>query len=347
MPIYRCIFLLNTNTMTIIKTLRDIKRYVCAYTSIITGCGGWHKQEDELLYKYYTSDRSFRDTEVPPSVVFMIDGRAVHGGLTDRLCGICSVFTYCQQHGIPFHLHAVYPFRLQDCLEPNLYDWTIDESDIIYDFRYAMPVIINDYQFTPRLHETYLRHLLKHQRKQLHVYGDTPMLDKHFAEAFQTLFRPSAILQQAIDEQKQRIGSSYVAIVTRFQQLLGDFKETGYKTLSEVEGKDLIQRCIDKISELHETSYKERQVLCTSDSITFLQAVTNQLPYVHIIPGEVVHMDHTSGASMQVYLKSFVDMFMIAGADEVCLLQTGDMYLSNFPRRAAKLENKEFIHIKF
>lgn len=332
--------------MSIVKELRNVKRYLCAYTSILTGRGGWHKHEDELQHKYYTSDRSFRHTEVPPSVVFMIDGRAVHGGLTDRLCGICSVFTYCKKHDIPFHLHAVYPFRLQDFLEPNLYDWTIDESDIIYDSRYATPVIVNDYQFTPRLHETYLNHMVKYG-KQLHVYGDTPMFDVHFAEAFQTLFRPSAILRQAIDEQKQRIGSNYIAIVTRFQQLLGDFKETGYKILAEDERVALIQRCIDKIAELHESHFNGQQILCTSDSTTFLQVVAARLPYVNIIPGKVVHMDHTSGAAMQVYLKSFVDMFMIAGADKVCLLQTGDMYRSNFPKRAAKLANKEFIHIKF
>lgn len=331
--------------MAIIKILRYIKRYVCAYVRIKFGCGYWHEQEKELLYKYYTIDNNIVQPDIP-SVVFMIDGRVVHGGLTDRLCGICSVFTYCQKHGIPFHLYAVFPFKLQDYLEPNLYDWMIDESDIIYDSRYAMPVIINDYQFTTRLHETYLRHQLKYS-KQLHVYGNTPMFDNCFAKAFQTLFRPSAILQQAIDEQTQRIGCSYIAIVTRFQQLLGDFKEPGYKILTEADGKKLIQRCIDKIAELHETYYKERQILCTSDSITFLQAVVSQLSYVHIIPGKVVHMDHTSDAGTHVYLKSFVDMFMIAEADEVCLLQTEDMYPSNFPRRAAKLANKKFIHIRF
>ncbi len=328
-----------------IQSLRYIKRYIWAYASILTGYGGWHKLEKDLLQEYYTKDNNAKGSD-NPSVVFMIDGRSVHGGLTDRLCGICSVFTYCQKYGIPFHLHAVYPFRLQDYLEPNLYDWTIDESDIVYDSRYAQPVFVNDYQFTPCLHETYLRHHLK-LGKQLHVYGDTPMFDQYFAKSFHTLFRPSVLLQRAIDEQKKRIGTSYVAVVTRFQQLLGDFKETGYKTLTEAEGKELIQRCIDKIAELRKTHYKDCQILCTSDSITFLQAVVNQLPYVHIIPGKVVHMDHTSDASMQVYLKSFVDMFMIAGADKVCLLQTGDMYPSRFPQRAAKLGGKEFIHIKF
>lgn len=331
--------------MYVIKKLRYIKRYICAYFAIKSGRGGWHEYENDLLHRYYTKDN---DVILPvgTSVIFMIDGRTIHGGLTDRLCGICSVFTYCQKHDIPFHLHAVYPFRLQDYLEPNLYDWTIDESDIVYDSRYAQPVLINDYQFSTHLHETYLNHQLRHG-KQLHIYGDTPMFDQYFAKSFRMLFRPSAVLQRSIDEQTQRIGGSYIAVVTRFQQLLGDFKETGYKTLTEARGKELIQRCIDKIAELHETYYKGCKILCTSDSTTFLQAVIRQLPYVYIIPGKVVHMDHTSDVGMQVYLKSFVDMFMIAGADKVCLLQTGDMYPSRFPQRAAKLGGKEFIHIKF
>lgn len=328
-----------------VSDIRFFKRYMCAYTSILTGCGGWHKQEKELLDKYYHIGAGECHIKVP-SVVFMIDGRTVHGGLTDRLCGICSVFTYCQKHNIPFHLHAVYPFRLQDYLEPNLYDWTIEEADIIYDSRYAQPVLVNDYQFTPRLHETYLCHQLKLD-KQLHVYGDTPMYDQYFSASFHTLFRPSVVLQQAIDEQKRRIDSPYIAIVTRFQQLLGDFKETGYKTLTEADGKNLIQRCIDKIAELYDTYYKGYRILCTSDSITFLQTIISQLPYVHIIPGKVVHMDHTSDANMRVYLKSFIDMFMIAGADKVCLLQTGDMYKSAFPRRAAMIGGKTFIYVKF
>lgn len=286
----------------------------------------------------------------------MIDGRAIHGGLTDRLRGICSVYTYCKQKGIPFHLNAVFPFKLEDYLVPNKYDWRISEDEISYDPRKSTPVLVNDYQFDTRLHRFYLNKLLR-EKMQMHIYGNTPFLDSHFNESFNELFRPSPRLQADLDNltaslfpplspNPSPLTRHYVAIVTRFQQLLGDFKETGYKTLGEDGKKALIVKCINKIEELHNTGLQGKQILCTSDSITFLNEV-NKLPYVSIIPGKVVHMDHTSDASFETYEKSFLDLFMIAKADEVMLLQTDDMYPSGFPKRAAMMGNKIFRCLKF
>lgn len=345
---------------------------------------GFRRVERELYRKYYhkgSSKTVVKDNT--KKVVFMLDGRAIHGGLTDRLKGICSVYSYCKLHNIPFYLHAVYPFHLSDYLEPNSYDWTISEEEISYDSNISTPVVLNDYQLNTRFHNCYLTSRLLSKKKQIHIYGNTPFLDSHFNESFNELFRPSPRLQKDLDTLTATLIPSltstpssltssqspltpnpstlthipltstpspltrhYVAVVTRFQQLLGDFKETGYKTLGE-EGKHaLIVKCINKIEELHNTELQGKQILCTSDSITFLNEV-NKLPYVSIIPGNVVHMDHTSDASFETYEKSFLDLFMIAKADEVILLQTDDMYPSGFPERAAMIGGKPFKHITF
>lgn len=323
-----------------------------------TGVKGFRKEEKQLKQRYYQYyDNKF---VLRTSVVFMIDGRAIHGGLTDRLRGICSVYTYCKQKRIPFHLNAVFPFRLEDYLVPNTYDWRISEEEISYDSRKSAPVLVNDYQFDTRLHRFHLNKRLR-EKKQMHIYGNTPFLDSHFNESFNELFRPSPRLQSDLDTLTATLFSSltpnqasvlnpltshYTAIVTRFQQLLGDFKETGYKTLDNEDKQALITKCINKIEELHNTELQGKQILCTSDSITFLNEV-NKLPYVSIIPGKVVHMDHTSGASFETYEKSFLDLFMIARADKVILLQTDDMYPSGFPKRAAMIGNKPFHYITF
>lgn len=336
---------------------------------------GFRRVERELYRKYYhkgSSKTVVKDNT--KKVVFMLDGRAIHGGLTDRLKGICSVYSYCKLHNIPFYLHAVYPFRLSDYLEPNSYDWTISEEDISYDSNISTPVVLNDYQLNTRFHNYYLSSRLLSKKKQIHIYGNTPFLDSHFNESFNELFRPSPRLQSDLDNLTatifpplspnlaQQLTSPqattpltshpspltrhYVAVVTRFQQLLGDFKETGYKTLDEEGKQALISKCINKIEELHNTELQGKQILCTSDSITFLDEV-NKLPYVSIIPGNIVHMDHTSGASFETYEKSFLDLFMIAKADEVILLQTDDMYPSGFPKLAAKIGGKNFHLISF
>lgn len=330
--------------------LRYIKRYISSYISIVTNKGYWHKDEIELKNKYYSiADTTYiHDTSV--SVIFMIDGRTIHGGLTDRLCGICSVFSYCQKHNIAFKINAVFPFQLQDYLIPNKYDWTIKQEEISYDVRVSTPVFLNDYQFDPKLHSVYLSKVVERMSKnggQIHVYGNTPMLDSNFSESFHTLFKPSFLLQKAIDNQKQSIGESYIAVVTRFQQLLGDFNEGDYKTLNEKEKEILIQKCVNKIREFQNEEYSGKTVLCTSDSTKFLNVVSKELSFVRIIPGEVVHIDYTSDASSSTYMKSFVDMYMIAGAEKIVLLQTDDMYPSKFPERAAKFGNKQFRHIKF
>ncbi len=307
------------------------------------GIKGFRKEEKRLKQEYY----QFHDNKfvLRPSVVFLIDGRSIHGGLTDRLRGICSIYTYCKQKGIPFHLHANYPFLLEDYLVPNAYDWRIDTEKITYDPRKSVPVLINDYQLNIKLHKFYLNKRLR-EKKQIHIYGNTPFLDDHFTESFSELFIPSNRLQQDIDNLSSSLSLDYVAITTRFQQLLGDFKETGYKTLPKEDQCALINKCVKKIEELHNTELSGKQILCTSDSITFLNEV-NKLSYVSIIPGSVVHMDHTSDASFETYEKSFLDLYIIAQAEKIILLQTEDMYSSGFPKRAAMIYNKPFIHLTF
>lgn len=329
----------------VLNQIRFVKRYIQAFWGIVTNRPWWRKDEMVLVDAYYqVSDMPITD-KTTHEIVFMIDGRTIHGGLTDRLCGICSVFSFCQEHGIPFRLNAIFPFELKDYLEPNEYDWSINTDRITYDSRISYPIFLDDYRFTPKLHATYLSRMLN-KYKQLHVYGNTPMLDIHFHDSFNTLFRPSAALQQAIGIAKQQIGNTYVAIVTRFQQLLGDFKEGEYKVLPKEEQVALITKCVNKVRELHDRQYPHEVILCTSDSSTFLSHVS-LLPYVRIIPGKVVHIDHTAEASFQTYLKSFVDMYMIAGANKVVLLQTGDMYPSKFPYRASKIGGKPFERLIF
>lgn len=161
------------------------------------------------------------------------------------------------------------------------------------------------------------------------------------------MFQPTAPLLAAIEYNQKQIGNKFIAMVFRFQQLLGDFKEEGYKILSDNEQGALIKKCIGEVKELHDERHPNKIILVTSDSGRFLQEITKQLDYVRTIPGNVVHMDHTANAAFDTYMKSFEDMLLLSKADKIYLLQTGDMYHSGFAKRAAMINNKEYEEIIF
>ena len=58
-------------------------------------------------------------------------------------------------------------------------------------------------------------------------------------------------------------------------------------------------------------------------------------------------MDHTSDASNEVYMKSFVDLFVLSKAEKIYLLQTGDMYHSGFAKQASMIENVPYEEVLF
>ena len=66
--------------------------------------------------------------------VVMVDGKMTHGGLTDRIRNILSVYCFCKEHKIPFRIFYIYPIRLEEFLIPNEYDWRITEDEVSYHF---------------------------------------------------------------------------------------------------------------------------------------------------------------------------------------------------------------------
>ncbi len=291
-------------------------------------------------------------------VVVMIDGDFQHGGLTDRFRNILSVYSYCKSHGIRFRLYYVYPIPLQQLLKPNKYNWLIRKKDISYSYydseelnlwvKLYKKKCFNDDNI--RLNN--LQHLAildaiwhSNKRKQYHIYGNCYFAKGNFRELFQELFTPTPYLKAMLSQ--HAFSFQYEAVTLRFQQLLGDFKEGDFEILSDKNREELINQCIGKIKELYDNDYfSTSQILVTSDSQTFLSYV-EQLPYVHIIPGEMEHMDYTQNKALNMNAKSFIDLFMLAKAQRVTLLQTGKMYKSGFPEFAAELGNVSYNRICF
>lgn len=297
-----------------------------------------------LIKKYYPYGKLVGT----PETVFIVDGNLNHGGLTDRLNGIISTYAICRIHNIPFRIKWDYPFSLQSYLVPNTYNWIMDEDDrFVRNSTSKVVIVLND----PKSRALYR---IKKNR-QNHVYANMNILphikEKYKVETdwhslFNELFKPNEILEKNIIKNTLRIGTEYIGIVFRFQQLLGDFKEGSYPTLAQQEQKALISKCIDSVKGI-KLKHPEYNFLVTSDSITFLNIIAKE-SRVYIIPGKVVHMLFSVGEEYSAYLKSFVDFFMLSKAKKVYSVIASEMkidghlFLTTFPEYAAKAGGAEF-----
>ena len=80
-------------------------------------------------------------------------------------------------------------------------------------------------------------------------------------------------------------------------------------------------------------------VLVTADSERFLAEVS-KISGVYVIPGKVGHIDYDHGDD--VNMKTFLDFFLISGAQKVYLAKGKGMYNSAFAKTAALVNNREF-----
>lgn len=279
-------------------------------------------------------------------VVLMVKNETTFcGGLSDRFRGITSVYQECKRQGLNFKIHFETP-NLIDYLEPNEYDWYIKPEDICYDTKRAYPCTILTYRSIedkkePEVQRSILRWYLKKDYEQIHVYTNMRSGDSEYSQLFHELFKPCKELQEQIDYHVKALGGEkqYSAMVFRFRQLLGDFKEGG-DTLPEEENEQYIQRCMILVANEHESS-PNKKMLVTSDSITFLNRVSS-LPFVYVIPGDVVHIGFTYDASKKTYMKSFVDYYVLSYASRVTLVRDKLMYHSGFALRAAMLNDAAY-----
>lgn len=294
------------------------------------------------LYKYYAPWHK-RAQNREQWYIYMADGKMLHGGLSDRLCGLVSTYCYCKEHGKVFKAYFKSPYNLESFLLPNKYDWRVDESEISYNCRDSCPVYIscnNDNILQRKMANA----KLNKQYKQIHIYTNMRYFQTNFSSLFGELFRPTPLLSDAIKRNIQQIGFDYISITFRFQQLLGDFEEGRFPILSEGQRDALINNCLKKVDEIHR-QHSLLRVLVTSDSHSFLERA-KKIDYVYIIPGNLVHMDFTNVSNMNVHLKSFTDFFIISKAQKAYLVYSDVMYRSSFAKTASLVFNTLYEEIE-
>lgn len=296
------------------------------------------------LKRNYYNDSSI--DEATPMVVYMCDGRSIHGGLSDRLSGLISTYDYCKTHNRIFKIYWNFPYQLEDFLEPNEYNWIVDKRELSYSCRQTSVLRLTIIWDIWKQRKYADKQLDKHH-KQIHVYTNMKyFFPCNFKYLFKELFKPSKILDEAINAQLKYFNSEYVSITFRFQQLLGDFKEGNYPTINDIDSKNrLVKRCLFFIEAVQRRHPEIEKILVTSDSVTFLNEAL-KYDFVHIIPGKVVHVDNDGKASgTLVHLKSFVDLFMIANAKKIYNIVYPPLYHTTFPMLASYIYGKEYEEI--
>jgi hypothetical protein len=314
------------------------------------------KRRQKLINAYLKLYRYFSFTNPVPakreaSLVLICDGKIFHMGLADRLRGIVAAYKTSKELGIPFYIHYVHPHLLELFLQPNKYNWKINETDLCYNLKYAVP-IINRMDISPQKgHNNLLKKLQSYSKKQIHYYTNDSYCLYDFTDVFATLFaelfKPSELLQQRIDKEIETIGEKFIGLTFRFQNLLGDFNERGFKTIeNDNERKELLDKVLAKIHQIKSTYPEYNRFFITSDSVTFL-AEARKLPFVHIVGGTRTHIDNTNDSSVETHISTYIDFFVLSKADKLINVITGAMYKSGFPRVAAKIGNIPFERLEF
>lgn len=303
------------------------------------------------LYKYSSLFNTNPYKDKPRIIISMIDGRIHHGGLCDRLCGIVSTYNYCKEHNIPFKLFFNYPYSLYNYLEPNKYNWFIQEKDITFNPFYVsfkrICLFGKDFQSM----KSYLDFRMSGTKKTTLMYTNMYYFKdvNDFSASFNELFKPSNKLKSAIDYNLSCIAQEYVSITFRFQQLLGDFKETGFKILKTKEEKDkLINLCLNAIEYIYEKH--KCKILITSESKSFLSIAKEKFNYVYVIPGNVIHIDFVNigeKISDESQIKSFVDFYMLSKAKTIYLANIPPLYCSSFPKVASFINKRPYKEITY
>lgn len=295
----------------------------------------------EWLFRFRYLNIFSYDARTTPIGIAMIDGRKWHGGMCDRFKGIISLYNYCLTKNIPFKIYYNYPFNLSEYLLPNEYNWEIDETELPKSIWNVRPFIA--------IAETGRRLLKLDTKKSIWYYGNRDLglyikefpFNTQWGVTFKKLFKLSPLLEEAFNQTREQIKGDYVAVVYRFQNLLGDFDEYNFKSIQDNTYKQsLIARAIEELENIRKI-HPDKTILVTSDSISFLKKV-EKFNYTFIIPGKIEHMDTTENDQKHVQLKSFLDFFMISESKAVYSVVINEMYKSEFPEYAAKINNIPF-----
>lgn len=276
----------------------------------------------------------------------MADGRMNSSGMFDRLKGMVSIYALSLAQGRLFSINHTMPFRLEDYLQPNDYDWRC--NNIQYSIMNNRPIIAYPGNFS---------RLVK-IKKESHFYISFDIINQineyykinfEFGDLYRKLFKPTTHLQAKIDEHLAKIGGTkFISIHLRMVNLLGDKTERlkEFRQMNSTEAKSLLKDLRMLILKIISDNPEYKIVLAT-DSNVFRQYIIEQIPnIIYCVPGKITHIGNSDNVSDDEALKMFIDYYLISMSEKVYSIVGRGLYSSQFPLYAAKIGNKPFERIK-
>ena len=299
------------------------------------------------LVLHYTKYFSFKQPKTK-QIVVCFDGLVPHGGLVDRLKGIISLYQIANALGYDFKILFDDPFELTDFLEPNTMDWICKRSEIIWHpLKTKLLYLVNDFDVNP------LEMITTSNANCFYVYANIdysktifPNLkakehEEVWRNSFNALFKKSIFLEEKLNEITT---SKFIAFHTRFTSLMGDFKDTTRRILSDEAQEKLTEKLLQIINKI-KVEEREKAFLF-SDSIKFLDAVKTRTD-IAVIEGNPFHMDNFDKSEViEGHLKTMIDFFMISKSESVYFLMVKPMYNSSFSKYAAIIGDTNFERVE-
>ncbi len=305
------------------------------------------RQKTMKLVLHYAKYFSFKQPKTK-QIIVCFDGLVPHGGLVDRLKGIVSCYQIANELGYDFKILFDTPFELTDFLEPNTMDWTCKRSEIIWHpLKTKLLYLVNDFDVNP------LHRIRTSNANRFYVYANIdysktifPNLkakerEEVWRNSFNALFKKSIFLDEKLNEITT---SKFIAFHTRFTSLMGDFRDTTSRILSDEAQEKLTKKLLQIINKI-KVEEREKAFLF-SDSIKFLDAVKNKTD-IKVIEGNPFHMDNFENRkALEGHLKTMIDFFMISKSESVYFLMVKPMYNSSFSKYAAIIGDTNFERVE-
>ncbi len=264
-----------------------------------------------LRFSRYSWIPRYNNNKARCCVVQFIDGATYHGGMSDRIRSIISVYALSKAIGMDYKLYYTSPFNMEQYLLPNITNWHIDKETISFNVWDTQLFFVKRYLY---------RRLPILLKKQVHIYAHCDVLDQinklyhtnySFTNLFNELFIPNTRILNKMDEYMALLGGRYDAIVFRFQNSLGDFFEGNFKKVDRSNKCRLIHKCLDYLTSFCSARLSSK-VLLTSDSHMFLDLAKEAIGNLFVIPGELVHMQYCEmHTNYELHEKPFLDFYML------------------------------------
>lgn len=275
----------------------------------------------------------------------VIDRENSNCGITDRLKAAVGLYYVARVNGLGFHFVHQTDFDIRDYLAPNRVDWSAELSGI--DAEQAVPIrYVWPYDDFPTFRKDRQYVCREYIGNNILEKQNVPDWQKQWRGLFRDLFMPTALVRDALTA--DALPAHYTAVVLRFINSLGHTENADYnKPLPEKMQAELIEAALRKTAECEREAGTPAVIY--SDSARFLRAAAESGFRITDING----IGNIMNGDVEDYvtLRTFVNMFQMAGAEKVYSIlhlegmPENSLYKTQYPRYAAIIGNRPFIRL--